>query len=55
MNVFDDLPKEFGISPIKTHGSRTENIQKQIKGKLERLQEKIEVCNKINISITSMN
>ena len=43
-NVLDSLPKSFGISPIKTHGSHAEDIQKQIKGKLERLQGRIEVA-----------
>ena len=43
INVIDGLPKAFGISLIKTHGLHAEDIQKQIKGKLGRLQERIKV------------
>ena len=42
-DVIDGLPKALEISPIKTHGTNLQSRQMQIKDKLAKLRERIEV------------
>ena len=42
-SIIDGLPKAFDICPIKAHGSHAKDTQKQIRNKLARLQDRLEV------------